>query len=262
MISNYKKQTYVTGLQKAYSVLNNVTKDAMAREDVTSFSDTQLMKTWENSSQDANAFVSELKTYLPNSELTTLPSGYDGPLALLYGYKETGKIYTNYLFYTGGGMLIDDKPTCMISADSIMYCFGKSTNYIPGNNASEDYRCPVYATAQSCLQSILVDVNAFKKPNELGRDIFYFSVGYKSGIVLPSVSQSINKNIAKQQANCVSASDPTACFNSVEKAWNDMYEQMVNSNVYCFNTDPKRKRTGTNVGCADKIIKDGWKMNY
>ena len=26
LISNYKKQTYVTGLQKAYSVLNNMTK--------------------------------------------------------------------------------------------------------------------------------------------------------------------------------------------------------------------------------------------
>ena len=267
LISNYKKQTYVTGLQKAYSVLNNVTKDAMAKDDVTNFSDTQLMQLWKDasytsySSEEYMAFSNELKKYYPNAELLDF-SNY-GRLPLIYSEKETGRKDSNYHLFKTGAIVVTSVLTCLQNQDSILYCF--SFHQPPASSYGEDFMDPVNGS-QGNLEHILVDVNGFKKPNQLGRDIFIFSVGYKSGKVVPAGSKAINDDFVKgvQISNCGSLPSPSkeACYSAMVTSFDNQYNSATQRNNYCFNTEAQKKPEGLNLYCADKIIKEGWKMNY
>ena len=271
LISNYKKQTYVTGLQKAYSVLNNVTKDAMSSDDVTDFSDTQLMQLWKDAvpkdygSAKYMAFANELKKYYPNAELLNMTSPYN-ILPLVYSEKETGKKDSNYhLFKTGAGILFAEM-TCLQNQDSILYCFSLGLNCPQGaTDYSENFFSPANGT-QMNMDHILVDVNGFKKPNQLGRDMFVFTVGYKNGIVYPAGSRAINdewgRGMAQNSCRGLSGDNLASCSNAMMNQMIGYYNSATQKNNYCFNTEAQKKPEGLNLYCADKIIKEGWKMNY
>lgn len=275
LISNYKKQTYVTGLQKAYSVLNNMTKTAMSSDEVTNFSDTQLMQLWSGSryaGEGSVAFAGELKKYFPNAELIDINKTAGYPyLAGLYKEKAEGRghdygqaeqgyhLYKNPLFSSQSFV-------CFMNQDSILYCFSVDSPRPSGGGSGtgEDFAHPV--TWSYGLKHILVDVNGYKKPNQLGRDFFVFSVGYKTGRVLPAGSKAINDDFAKAVSlmNCsgAPAQYQAACKNSVAESFDRSYEEATKANYYCFNTEAQKKPEGNNLYCADKIIKEGWKMNY
>lgn len=264
LISNYKKQTYVTGLQKAYSVLNNMTKSAMSSDEVTDFSDTQLMQLWREARQQDygsakyTAFANELKKYLPNTELLNMSSPY-GLLPMLYSVKETGKLDYNYhlIHLLQSDYNLYNQMVCLQNQDSILYCFVLGANGPQSGMYSDDF----WGLANGnigYLEHILVDVNGFKKPNQLGRDMFYFSVGYKSGRVLPAGSMAINEDSIAGYCKGVTGDGYNGCANSVRQ----MNTQATQKNNYCFNTDTQKKPDGLNLYCADKIIKEGWKMNY
>ena len=275
LISNYKKQTYVTGLQKAYSVLNNMTKEAMAKDDVTNFLDTQLMQAWSeargSSCSKCENFETELKKSFPNAELLKQTESYPS-IAGLYLEKIEGKsptpsrddtayhLYKNSIFTTNY--------VCLMNQDSILYCFmtygGYGSPADATNSIYEDFANPV--NFPSSLVHILVDVNGYKKPNQLGRDFFVFSVGARSGRVVPAGSKAINEDFAKAvyQMNCsgAPAQYQAACKKSVAESFDRSYEEATKANYYCFNTEAQKKPEGNNLYCADKIIKEGWKMNY
>ena len=271
MISNYKKQTYVTGLQKAYSVLNNVTKDAMAKDDVTNFSDTQLMQLWRDARQQNYgsakymAFVNELKKYYPNAELLNMTSPYN-VLPLIYSEKETGKLDGNYHLFKTGAVILTTEMTCLQNQDSILYCFSLGLN-VPQDALpySENFFSPVDGR-QMNMDHILVDVNGFKKPNQLGRDIFVFTVGYKNGMVYPAGSKAINdewgRGMAQHTCRGLAGDNLASCTNAMMNQMSSYYNSAIQKNNYCFNTDAQKKPEGLNLYCADKIIKEGWKMNY
>ena len=275
LISNYKKQTYVTGLQKAYSVLNNMTKEAMAKDDVTNFLDTQLMQAWSEargaSCSKCENFETELKKSFPNAELLKQTESYPS-IAGLYLEKIEGKsptpsrddtayhLYKNSIFTTNY--------ICLMNQDSILYCFmtygGYGSPADATNSIYEDFANPV--NFPSSLVHILVDVNGYKKPNQLGRDFFVFSVGARSGRVVPAGSMAINDDFAKAAYRMSCSGAPAqyqaACKNSIVESLAKSYEQTTQANYYCFNTEAQKKPEGNNLYCADKIIKEGWKMNY
>ena len=275
LISNYKKQTYVTGLQKAYSVLNNMTKDAMAKDDVTNFLDTQLMQAWSEargvSCSKCENFETELKKSFPNAELLKQTESYPS-IAGLYLEKIEGKsptpsrddtayhLYKNSIFTTNY--------ICLMNQDSILYCFmtygGYGSPADATNSIYEDFANPV--NSPGSLVHILVDVNGYKKPNQLGRDFFVFSVGARSGRVVPAGSMAINDDFAKAAYRMSCSGAPAqyqaACKNSIVESLAKSYKQTTQANYYCFNTEAQKKPEGNNLYCADKIIKEGWKMNY
>ena len=245
LISNYKKQTYVTGLQKAYSVLNNVTKDAMAKEDVTNFTDTQLMKAW---TSDANEFAEILKSFYPSSKgFFVLES-----LSKTYSREELRKVDSNY--HLSGLPINANYWYCMINQDSIMYCFAIQTNY-PQSFGDYDFGTPLGSWQHN---NVLVDINGFKKPNQLGRDIFLFAVGGYSGKIVPAGSKVINDDYASHMCKNLPSEYQASCISGYEHD----YIGRTQANDYCFNTEAQKKPEGVNLYCADKIIKEGWKMNY
>ena len=259
LISNYKKQTYVTGLQKAYSVLNNMTKTAMSSDDVTNFSDTQLLKTWENAGSDPEAFATELEKLFPNAERLSFPNEAYGILSYMYGIKETGhsRVGVNLAGAPVSMLNTRDETICLTSSDSIMYCFSKYRIPSPSSNSSDDF----YNPGSGNQEHIMVDINGFKKPNQLGRDIFLLAVGYKTGRVVPTGSLIIYQGRGELQCLTVPAQYKANCITGTENQYYYQYLTLVNSATYCFNTDAQKKNSN-NLYCADKIIKEGWKMNY
>lgn len=260
LISNYKKQTYVTGLQKAYSILNNMTKTAMSSDDVTNFSDTQLMQLWSKAIEVHDDYKSvspeidnEIKKLFPSAEKVKYPRGVSS-LAYYYTYIHTnGKsssllpsldnthmwpIYTAFDAY------------CFNTQDSMLYClYYAPKSYYPNSDfASPD---------SNDTMNVFVDINGLKKPNELGRDMFVFAIGYRTGIVVPSGGQAIYKDYAENSAcGGVPAPYKGSCVNSVMSSYET--NKTNPSYYYCFN----KKDSKDNVYCADKIITEGWKMNY
>ena len=137
-----------------------------------------------------------------------------------------------------------------------MYCFSLHYNG-PQSGYSDDFLTLVNGD-QMQFDHVLVDVNGFKKPNQLGRDMFLFSIGYKSGRVVPAASKAINDAAVDKFCYSLSGSDLESC----KKALDQKYEQATHKNNYCFNTEAQKKPEGVNLYCADKIIREGWKMNY
>ena len=83
---------------------------------------------------------------------------------------------------------------------------------------------------------IIVDINGLKKPNQFGRDIFSFEISSK-GLVVPSYSKDARSS-----------------------SWIQTEEARVQTvNDYC---NPSNYYRSTGMSCAEKIIMDGWKMNY
>lgn len=193
-------------------------------------------------------------------------------IAGLYLEKTEGKAYTpsrddtsHYLYKNS---LFTASFTCLMNPDSILYCFmingGYGSPADATNSIYEDFANPV--NFPSTLIHVLVDVNGYKKPNQLGRDFFVFSVGARSGRVVPAGSKAINDDFVKAvyQMNCsgAPAQYQAACKNTMAESFAKSYEQTTKANYYCFNTEAQKKPEGNNLYCADKIIKEGWKMNY
>lgn len=252
LIGNYQKTIYVNSLKKAYSVMNNLTKSSMANEDVTSFSDTQLMKAWEGAKQNKTTFEAELKANMPQAHLLDMGNH---ELRALYAKADTGDYYNlNYWLYKSSVMIYPaNELVCMQTSDSIMYCF--DTHNAPTSEYSENYYdFQPSSSGGYYSKHILVDINGFKKPNKVGRDIFIFTVAHKSGMVVANGSLAIAQEVANgyKQRYC---HGNVSCESSMDDNYRARYDELTKSDYYC-------KDNGANAYCADKIITDGWKMNY
>lgn len=138
----------------------------------------------------------------------------------------------------------------------MLYClYYAPTSYYPNSNFA--------SPGGNSTMNLFVDINGLRKPNVLGRDMFVFAVGYHTGIVVPTDGQAVYKDYAE---NGVCSGAPAqyqaACKKSVAESFDRSYEQTTQANYYCFNTEAQKKPEGNNLYCADKIIKEGWKMNY
>lgn len=92
---------------------------------------------------------------------------------------------------------------------------------------------------------IVVDINGLKSPNTIGRDIFVF-IGFDfndTAMVAPLYSKIGNEAMV---------------------AGDEIEEKSEEERIQTINDDCTTTSTSTEGGiaCAEKIIMDGWKMNY
>ena len=74
-----------------------------------------------------------------------------------------------------------------------------------------------------------IDVNGFKGPNQWGRDLFYFLITpYGDLVPCGSKAFQVRDNFALWEENC----------------------------------NPKKSQNSSGIGCAARIIENGWKMDY
>ena len=116
------------------------------------------------------------------------------------------------------------------------YSFGYSTGLAGSTKNGEIYMLE-YGPAGS---SVTVDINGFKQPNQIGRDIFVFVLAPKSSSFVPIGTQNFYSEYVYGEEDI---SD---------------YEVRQRIERDCNPDD----NSGIGETCAAKIIMDGWKMNY
>ena len=264
LIGNYKKTAYVTGLQKAYSVLNNMTKNAMAKDEVSTFIDTDLGQAWNEGSEGVDNFENQLRSFFPNAVGFFKNKDY----SQLYCPIEYSDVSgCQYYGSTGLQSLTYSNNNCVLSSDSILYCFAISSGIDPQDGDREFEGMITPMMDYGFARQIMVDVNGFKRPNQLGRDIFFFAIGAKSGKVVPDGSIAVYKDYYVNSAyyGCANVSDPRskkACEAAQEAQAQSEYDSHLTYDNYCFTSEYSSEYDSYNQYCSDKIINDGWKMNY
>lgn len=264
LIGNYKKTAYVTGLQKAYSVLNNMTKTAMAKDEVSTFIDTDLGQAWNERYEGADDFENQLRSFFPNA-VEFFKNKYYSQLYCPREYSDVSGC--QYYGSTGLQSLTYSNNNCVLSSDSILYCFAISSGIDPQDGDREFAGSAAPDSDYGFARQIMVDVNGFKRPNQLGRDIFFFAIGAKSGKVVPDGSIAVYKDYYVNSAynGCADVSDPRskkACEAAQEAQAQSKYDSHLTYYNYCFTSEYSSKYDSYNQYCSDKIVNDGWKMNY
>lgn len=263
LIGNYKKTAYVTGLQKAYSVLNNMTKNAMAKDEVSTFIDTDLGQAWNEGYGGVDNFENQLRSSFPNAVEFFKKKYY----SQLYCQNRSDVSSCQYYGSTGLQSLTFSSNNCVLSSDSILYCFAISYGIDPQDGDREFTGSAAPDSDYGFARQIMVDVNGFKRPNQLGRDIFFFAIGAKSGKVVPDGSIAVYKDYYVNSAynGCADVSDPRskkACEAAKEAQAQSEYDSYLTHYYHCFTSEYSSKYNYYNQYCSDKIVNDGWKMNY
>lgn len=272
MIGNYKKTAYVTGLQKAYSVLNNMTKTAMAKDEVSTFIDTDLGQAWDKGSYSVDAFENELRRFFPNA-VEFFKNKYYSQLYCQKLYKNSSDVSNCQYDRRKGLSRVSFTSNCVLSSDSILYCFNigygaQNGGQIDPHDGDREFAGSAAPMMEyGFARQIMVDVNGFKRPNQLGRDIFFFAIGAKSGKVVPDGSIAVYKDYYVNSAyrGCANVSDPRskkACEAAKEAQAQSEYDSYLTHYYHCFTSEYSSKYNYYNQYCSDKIVNDGWKMNY
>ena len=89
---------------------------------------------------------------------------------------------------------------------------------------------------------VFIDINGYKAPNLYGRDIFNFVIG-SNGNLYPMYG-----------------SDTAMMASQKPLESNDFYWR--NDNEFCGDPNSSNIDGATGLGCAARIIENGWKMDY
>ena len=167
VIEGYKKKETVAKLQKAYTLLNQALRLSEAKYEEYEY--------WESGYSMGDAEVYLKKYWAPHFKVLTychIPKdcGYDSnrPYKYLKGTK------TTYDFS------IQDRRVPFSTADGIVY----TVSIAGGDLYTED-------------NSIVVDLNGYKQPNQFGKDVFFFRRVKKKGI-LPNGYQLTPEDISQE----------------------------------------------------------------
>ena len=207
LIKNYQKTVWVNQLKKSVSIVEQGLKLAMAEDEVDNLKDTELFKSIgdENLGEGGNKeeFLKKLKKYF--NTINTIDN-YNN-------LKLTSKDYKNL----NGTIIYEDGESTEFDDN-----FGVITYLSDGTILLFDYACnPLYIN--QC--GLYIDVNGEKKPNQYGRDWFYFNIS-ENGKLVPVGN-------------------------------NGKWEKEKDNNKY-VNCD----NNSYGYGCAARIIENGWKMDY
>lgn len=231
LIANYQKTQYVTGLKKAYAEANEALK-LMASDNgcpddlkcVPVFSNTD----WPNSNIELGK---ELKKYIKITKDCGIT--YDEndenskcmPDSVNLNYDDSSD-------YGGGRRNMNQQNFSgsykFITADGFSMSFN---NGVCANMASQG--AVIGTNTYEVCGYAFIDVNNFKGPNILGRDIFYFAIANGRGPVLYP-------------------------YGGIELAFSD------NSWRDPATGDPQYCYSGRTLGfnCAGRIMEEGWQMKY
>ncbi len=213
LIANYKKQEYVTQLQKAVSTFEQGFRKRMADIECTDLNCGGIQELLYPDNFEAEIKKNfEIVSACPMDD-SCMPREKDGSI-LKYKYLG-GSLGNNInvynIFILKSGTIIGMRDT---------YC---APVRMPGE-ANFDYNCAF----------VMIDVNGSKAPNQWGRDVFYFLLN-EMGMLVPMYGEQWS----------------LADSGTTDGSWKKHPD-------YC--TTPSKSSTG--LGCAARVIEDGWKMNY
>ena len=243
IISSYQKKVYVAQLQKAYNQLQQVFDLAMVEDEVEYLADTELFQSINGDNlaqnEDQSAFFSKLGEYMKIQKICPRLDFSDGCHDIYYidlsgnNYINEDSDYSHIGSNRGGKFQIFTK-------DGMIYYLGFSKiPYIINVDISHgDITCDkILADGGNACSffvqcfdggGIEVDVNGKKGPNKYGRDMFRFGLDDKGQLYLGGTESFWGKNFSY------------------------------------FKDDTNSCDTGSayGVGCAAKIMDDGWVMDY
>ena len=218
LVANYQKQVWVNQLKKTYTTLNEGLKQMLVQENCTEVKSCLLFDYHGDNNGEyhySSSFYELFPKVFNLVDYSTENNYYNSKYK-----REVKKI-------GGGSHSFNDIPSG--------YSFGYSTGLAGSTKNGEIYMLE-YGPAGS---SVTVDINGFKQPNQIGRDIFIFVLSPKSSSFVPIESSSFY-------------SDYVYGNSSDESYMEQRIEEMCNTS------------SSSSIGetCAAKIIMDGWKMNY
>lgn len=172
LVANYKKQVTVTQLKKAYTEISQAVKLSELQNGDTS--------DWDFTLSGTDFYYKYLQTYfIKNKELQNREFKKEYTVNNLNGTKCTSEVWCTK----------QDSFYIYLSNGSIM---GIMTH-----------------DGQSKYKSVTIDINGFKKPNQLGKDFFVFSIispdglvpyGYKDGGINGGKYDTLDRNKLKSTA--------------------------------------------------------------
>ena len=222
LVANYQKTVWVNQLKKTYSTLNEGFKQIVANEGCTTLECAGLSGTGNDTGFDFSNANTKDK-FVKEFKLENVFVG-EPPSNSIYNYKV--KTLSGYELSFQEAFIPDNEYT------------------LSGTTTSGEIISIVVAAWIGPI--IVVDINGLKSPNTIGRDIFMFSYfDYNDSVmVVPFFS--------RNHINWYQTLDTTSIETEEERI------QAVNSS--CSVID---ESTGMDsMTCAEKIIMDGWKMNY
>lgn len=244
----------------------------MAKDEVSTFIDTDLGQAWDKGSYSVDAFENELRRFFPNA-VEFFKNKYYSQLYCQKLYKNSSDVSNCQYDRRKGLSRVSFTSNCVLSSDSILYCFNigygaQNGGQIDPHDGDREFAGSAAPfTNYGFARQIMVDVNGFKRPNQLGRDIFFFAISAKSGKVVPDGSIAVYKDYYVNSAyrGCANVSDPRskkACEAAKEAQAQSEYDSYLTHYYHCFTSEYSSKYNYYNQYCSDKIVNDGWKMNY
>jgi len=231
LIKNYQKQVWVNQLKKSVSVVENGFKLAMADDEVLELDNTKLMQSLGNSNITSdettfNNFMTEFKKYFKviSAEQTYEPT---------IDYKHLGGSSFGEMKGDYSKIILADGCILFIGSGFIGQPRKKSGAVCEQIKQLGGSACALYDGGE-----IDIDVNGNKGPNQLGRDRFSFYLG-NNGVLYP--------------------------YNGKDEALYSLQEDLSTNILYWKNDDswcnPKYANS-LGMGCAARIMEEGWKMDY
>ncbi len=228
LAKNFQNQGYVTGLQKAFTTTQQAFKMYMADEGISSLSDSNLFDgttTFATTSrQDLfDTFVKKYFNPVKICRADTSDSSCARQIKWLTKTQESTSFpITIYNFYTKDGM-------------EFGYQLAAACN--PDFNRQ--------GSVKALCGTVYVDVNGVTPPNKWGRDHFIFRISYDGSLVPYWSAQHV-------QFLTTDGSD--------WREHSDYWEK--NSNKCGSRGNPVIPADIQGVGCAARIMEEGWKMTY
>ena len=228
VISSYQKKVYVTQLQKGYSQLQQVFDLAMADDEVEYLADTELMQSinehYIGSSDDQSAFISQLGKYMKIQKACNPMDFSDGCHDIQYVDLDGSEETSR-----GGDLQV-------FTNNNFIYYFSYFGDFAEKIREEDciDWKAEgsiscAFHTGGIARSGVLIDVNGSKKPNKYGRDLFVFHVEEK-GQLIPMGSTLVAGSSNDYTTTC---------------------------HLSCNSCSPIY-----GVGCAAKIMDNGWVMDY
>lgn len=234
LISNYQKKSYVSALQKSYANLSNGFKLMAATEGVDYLGQTSF---WRGLKLEDGVATSDSIVESINNNL----SKYFKIVDIGYGENSLGD--NTMIYYLNGDIAAPFSmfPHAQLQ-DGSMIIF-----YHVDNNQWNNHR----AGNGAAFMQILLDVNGFKEPNVVGRDLFMVDVSDYGINGEHSVMQILpfGAHISLMDEGKVVPYSDTDYTNY------DGYGR-------CGDIGTSDTGDDNGVGCFDRIIEEGWKMNY
>lgn len=244
LISDYNKTIYITSLKKAYNTFQDGMKLYMASQGVFSLADTDIFgldESFDLSTRET-AFDSIIK-----SKFNTTKSciGADGDTSCQYA--------ATYLDNSASFTMLKPNSIPGEIFGTIAGGAGRGNSYSFYSNGGFSFQVflmrvdtcrPDYAikgAMKAFCGEVMIDVNGPKQPNKIGRDIFGFYLGH-DGSLYPYYGR--------------------ACIEYANKFFNAEDYYWRNDATLCGAPNNSDVSGALGLGCAARIMENGWQMDY